>query len=633
MLAQGGLQRGAFGVGPAAVTAEAAHRRPVGHRRWRRLVVMHLELGRAIDHRAADHRQQRRRVGDLGFGAGEEVAVGDHQVGQLADRDAALLAFLVREPGDVLGPHAQGGLAVQAVALRIQLHAADGLAGDQPGQRHPGVVRGDPCRIGAGRDMHALVQHALDRWRGLGRARPVPLDEIFALVGHAVLHGNAAAERRDAVDRPFGDGLGMVEEPVQAVQRRILVHPLEHVECAADGLVVGGVQPPGPAVLHQDAHHLFQLRLHGVGHVGPGLAEILEVRRREHQHLAGAVVAEVVVTLLVGRAGRPCQEVVLLLLGLLREQVVGQADGQLPGVRELLHHGIVVRVVLEAATGVDGAGHAQAVELAHEVARRVQLVVDRQFRPLGQGGIQDRGVGLGQQQAGRVALPVAHDLAAGRGRRVAVVADRAQRRGIEQGAVVQVQDEHRGVGRGGIELFDGRQPLLGKLMLGEAAHHAHPLRRRRDRDLASEHGHGIGQAAHAVPAQLHVEVQAAADDVQMVVDQARQHAPAPQVDDAGARAGQGHDVVVVADMREAPARDGDGAGAGPGRVERGEAPAVQDHVGVRRISHGVGPPWWRRRGWMRPVAPGRHPGRNAAARRTCGAGPGAAARSRPVTRP
>ena len=78
-----------------------------------------------------------------------------------------------------------------------------------------------------------------------------------------------------------------------------------------------------------------------------------------------------------------------------------------------------------------------------------------------------------------------------------------------------------------------RQALFGELMLGEAADHAHPLRRRRDGDLALQHVHRVGEAAHAVPAQLHVEVEPAANDVQMVVDQPGQNAPALEVDYLG----------------------------------------------------------------------------------------------------
>ena len=105
-----------------------------------------------------------------------------------------------------------------------------------------------------------------------------------------------------------------------------------------------------------------------------------------------------------------------------------------------------------------------------------------------------------------------------------------------------MQQEHRRVRRDGVEFVDRRQALFGELMLGEAADHAHPLRRRRDRDLPLQHGHGVGERAHAVPAQLHVEVEAAADDVEMVVDQAGQHAPALEIDDLGRRPGERHDI-------------------------------------------------------------------------------------------
>ena len=102
------------------------------------------------------------------------------------------------------------------LALRIERQPAERLAGDEPGQRDPRVVGGDARRVGAGADRHAGLQHAPDRRRALGRLGAVALDEVLALVGHAVLDGDAAAERRDAVDVAVGDGLGMVEEPVQA---------------------------------------------------------------------------------------------------------------------------------------------------------------------------------------------------------------------------------------------------------------------------------------------------------------------------------------------------------------------------------------------------------------------------------
>ena len=123
-----------------------------------------------------------------------------------------------------------------------------------------------------------------------------------------------------------------------------------------------------------------------------------------------------------------------------------------------------------------------------------------------------------------------------------------------------MQQEDRRLGRGGIELGDGRQPLLGELMLAEAANHAHPLRRRCDGDLALQHAHRVGEAAHAVPAQLQVEVEATANDVEMVVDEARQDAPALEVDDLGLRTCQRHHLAVGADNEEAAVANGDGGG-------------------------------------------------------------------------
>ena len=93
----------------------------------------------------------------------------------------------------------------------------------------------------------------------------------------------------------------------------------------------------GQRFCDQHAHHLLQLGFHRRGQVGPRLAEVLEVGGREHQHLAGAVVAEEVVALLA-RLDKlaQCRKSSFSCLGLLREQVVGDAHRQLAGVGQLL---------------------------------------------------------------------------------------------------------------------------------------------------------------------------------------------------------------------------------------------------------------------------------------------------------
>jgi hypothetical protein len=146
---------------------------------------------------------------------------------------------------------------------------------------------------------------------------------------------------------------------------------------------------------------------------------------------------------------------------------------------QLLDHLVVVRVVLETTAGIDRTGQAQAIEFAHELAGRVDLILQRQLRPLGQRRVQNHRVGSRHQHAGRVAVGIAHDLAARRVRRVAGVTGHAQRGAVEQGAVVQVQDEHRGIRRGLVEFFEGRHAFFGELEFVPATDHAHPLRGRR----------------------------------------------------------------------------------------------------------------------------------------------------------
>ncbi len=425
----------------------------------------------------------------------------------------------------------------------------------------------------------------LDRRRGARGVGAVALDEVLALEGHAVLDRDAAAQRLHALDVARGDGLAMVEHPVQSIEGNLAVDLLEHVEHARDRFVIGRVQAEGPAVGDQVAHHLLELVLHAGRQVGARLQEVLEVGGREHQHLAGAVVAVPVAALPRRHHPGPALEVFQFLALVLGEQVVGDADRQLAGALEFLDDRVVLGVVLEAAAGVDCAGQAQAVQLAHELAGRIHLQLARQGRALGQGRVQDHRVRARDQHAGRVAGGVTLDLAARRVRGVLGVAHRAQGGAVEQRAVVQVQDEDRRVGRGGVDLVQGRHAALGELELAPAAHHAHPLRMRRARRLVLQHAQRVGKRGHAFPAQLEVVIQAAADQVQVGVVQARDDGAAVEVDDLAAFGTVAHDIVGIADGQEAAVADGDRAGLGLGAVHGVEA-AVEQNQG-RRLRLGV----------------------------------------------
>ena len=285
---------------------------------------------------------------------------------------------------------------------------------------------------------------------------------------------------------------------------------------------------------------------------------------------------KIVAALLEFRIPRPVEEVVLLALWFLGEEVVGDAHGQLTFGGQLLDDGVVFRVVLEAAAGVDRASHAEPVQFAHEVPGRVHLIFERQFRPAGEGRVQNAGIRLRQQQPGRIVVAVEYQVAAGWHRRLRGVADRAQCRVVQQRTIVEMQDEHRRLGSHRVDLVQCRQPLLGKLVFGEPADDAHPLWRRRDFDLTLQHRHRVGQRAHAIPTQFHVEIEPAANDVQVVVDQARQDALALQVDNPGVFAGERHHLMIMPDRGELAVSDCNGARRRIGEVERGEKPSMQD---------------------------------------------------------
>ena len=121
--------------------------------------------------------------------------------------------------------------------------------------------------------------------------------------------------------------------------------------------------------------------------------------------------------------------------------------------------------------------------------------------------------------------------------------------------------------------------VSGATAFGEATDDPHPLRRRRDGDLTLQHVHRVGERAHAVPAQLHIEVQPTAHDVGVVVVEAGQHAPPLEIDDLRLRPGERHDLAVLADRQKRAVLDRNGRGRRVRTIERGDQPAMEDQVG------------------------------------------------------
>lgn len=142
----------------AATVVSHAHTHACGLRRRAAVVARHLHhrgpLGQdrdggrrerakaacGVNDIAVHHRQDGLDALDLLFRHAEVVFAEHRQIRELANLDLPLLVLLAGEPCAALGPEHQGGIAVQAGAMIVHLHPADGAAGDQPVERGPRVV-------------------------------------------------------------------------------------------------------------------------------------------------------------------------------------------------------------------------------------------------------------------------------------------------------------------------------------------------------------------------------------------------------------------------------------------------------------------------------------------------------------
>ena len=292
-------------------------------------------------------------------------------------------------------------------------------------ERQPGVIAGDPCRIGASADGYAKLEHLPDGWRLLGHLPAVARHEMLALEDHPVLDRNSAPERSHPLQVARGDRLGVVEPPAEAGERHLAIHGLEDVQEAADGFVVRGVEPERPAVADQERNGLAQPFFHGARQFGSRLHEVLEVAGRPDDVLPGPVHPVEVVALARFCHLDPPLQVGDLLARLLGEQVVGDTQGQQPLAVEGGDHLVVVGVRLRSTAGIDDAGQAEPIELAHELSCRVALIVSGQPRAPGKRRVEDHRARLCQQQPGRIAPVVPLNLAARRVRRLARVTQRS----------------------------------------------------------------------------------------------------------------------------------------------------------------------------------------------------------------
>src|SRR4029453_13593557 len=150
---------------------------------------------------------------------GGEIVVGKNsEICELSRFDLTLLADLGGKPRVGLGPEPQRGFAVELIRSRIELQSAKCATGHQPCECDPGIVRRHARCVGASADGDPHLQHSPNGWRAFSLLDTVTFNEVLALIGHAVLDGDAAAKFGDPLDVSIVDGLAMVEQPVQAAE-------------------------------------------------------------------------------------------------------------------------------------------------------------------------------------------------------------------------------------------------------------------------------------------------------------------------------------------------------------------------------------------------------------------------------
>src|SRR6267378_5702313 len=94
---------------------------------------------------------------------------------------------------------------------------------------------------------------------------------------------------------------------------------------------------------------------------------------------------------------------------------------------QFVHHAIVVGIVLKSATGIDRAGDAEAVELAEEEPGGIKLIFAGELWALGERGIENVGVGVGNEKTRGISVAITMNLTSRKIRGILVIAHRTQR--------------------------------------------------------------------------------------------------------------------------------------------------------------------------------------------------------------
>ena len=209
---------------------------------------------------------------------------------------------------------------------------------------------------------------------------------------------------------------------------------------------------------------------------------------------------------------------------------------------QLLDRPVVIGPAQSPARDVAERREPRPVQLAEEIPRALDLLLERRLRQL-EVPVEDAEE---PQHPDGPASGVPQHFAARRVLHLCGDSQRLEPGGVDDGALIQPLHPHRMLGSDLIQLADGGHAFFGELDLVPAAHDANPGSRRHATGLVRDHLESLFQGPDLLPVQLLVPGARRADAVEVRVDQTGQDRAAVEIDRLGAGAGEPADRVVAA---------------------------------------------------------------------------------------
>src|SRR5260370_38320535 len=216
---------------------------------------------------------------------------------------------------------------------------------------------------------------------------------------------------------------------------------------------------------------------------------------------------------------------------------------------QFVHYAIVVGIVLKSASSINGTRDSKAIQFPEEEPGRIKLIFARELWSLGEGGIENVGVGVSDEKTRGISVAITLNFTSREIWSVLVIADCTQRRCVQPYPVIQMHYEHSRAWGNGVDLTQRRHPAFGELEFGPSSNHPYPLRRGSSCSLFFQHPQCIGQRRDTVPAQFQVVVEPAPDRMHRRIVETKDDGSSAPVNYSRLRTPQAPNLVILPHSR------------------------------------------------------------------------------------